>query len=255
MIKRICLNCGKEFLARPYKVREGKGKFCSQACGASYNHRGKPKPKSRLNIIKANEARIGLPPWNKLPMIDLICKQCGQPFQVNNPRKNTAHFCSRKCHNLYKKTIIGLNHPLYTRQLRTCEWCGKEVYVKPAKLNEFRFCSRQCMGSWIARHIHRPTTPEIIVSEALKELGLQFETEYKIGKYSCDFTLLIPKIVIEVDGTYWHSTPKRKQLDKTKDKFLSEQEWNVLRFKEKDIYQNLTKCLTRLNKYIRLIQD
>jgi len=248
------LKCGKEFLARPYKVREGKGKFCSQACGASYNHLGKPKPKSRLNIIKANEARVGLPPWNKLPLIDLTCKQCGQLFQVNNPRRNTAHFCSRHCHNLYKKTITGLEHPLYTRQPRNCEWCGKEVWVKPAKLQEFRFCSRQCLGSWVSRHQHHPSAPEIIVSDALRELSFQFVSEYRIGRYSCDFVIPSHKIVIEVDGTYWHSKPKRKQLDKIKDDFLSKQGWVVIRFKEKDIYQNLTKCLIKLNKYIPLIQ-
>ncbi len=255
MIERVCLKCGTVFYVRPYKIREGKGKFCSHACNASYNHRGKPKPKSRINVIKATEALRGKPAWNKLPMIDLSCKQCGQPFQVNNSRKSTAHFCSRHCHNLFKKTITGLAHPLYTRQPRECAWCGKQVWVKPAKLHEFRFCSRSCIGSWMCRHVHRPTTPELMVSSALTELGLPFESEYRIGKYSCDFALTRHGIVIEVDGTYWHSSHRVKKRDCIKDAFLSGQGWTVLRFKEKDIHQNLTKCLIRINKYVPLIQS
>jgi very-short-patch-repair endonuclease len=238
-----------------WKIKVGRGKFCSHSCNASYNHKGLNKPMTEKHKENLSKALKGRTVWNKMPLIDITCVQCGKIFQVNNPRKSIAKCCSIECSNLYKKTINGTKHKLFKRVLKTCEWCGKEVYVKRAKLHEFRFCSRQCLGSWIARHIHRPTTPEIIVSKSLKELGLQFETEYKIGKYSCDFALLISKVVIEVDGTYWHSTTKRKRLDKAKDEFLSNLGWVVLRFKEKDIYQNLTKCLTRLNKHIRLIQD
>lgn len=249
-----CLKCGVEMNIPTWKIKAGRGKFCSHACNTSFNHKGLQKPQTTEHREKLSKALKGRLAWNKLPMIDLTCKQCGQPFQVNNPRKDIAKFCSRHCHHLFNKTITGLEHPLYTRQPRNCEWCGKEVWVKPAKLHEFRFCSRSCFGSWISRHIHRPTTPEVIVSKALTELGFQFETEYRIGKYSCDFALLLPKLVIEVDGDYWHSSTRVKNRDKVKDIFLSSQGWVVLRFKEKDVHQNLTKCLMRINKYIPLIQ-
>lgn len=242
-------------MARPFKVRDGKAKFCSKACNASYNHKDRPKPKSRINIQKATDAIRGKPAWNRMPPTMITCEQCGRQFGVIKAREHTAHFCSRHCHNLHKKTVTGLNHPLYTRQPRKCEWCGKEVWVKPAKLWEFRFCSRACLGSWVCRHIHHPTTPEIIISNALKELRLLFETEYRIGTYSCDVVLPQYKVVIEIDGTYWHSLAKRRKLDKVKDLFLNQQGWIVLRFKEKDIYKNPSSCLIRLNKHIKLLQN
>lgn len=32
MIKRVCQNCGKEFLTFPFRVKEGNAKYCSQGC-------------------------------------------------------------------------------------------------------------------------------------------------------------------------------------------------------------------------------
>lgn len=36
MIKLNCKTCNKEFLGDPYKVKIGKGKFCSHSCSAKY---------------------------------------------------------------------------------------------------------------------------------------------------------------------------------------------------------------------------
>jgi len=136
-----------------------------------------------------------------------------------------------------------------------CEWCGKEAWVKPAKLHEFRFCSRSCQGSWVSRNTHSPTKPENIVVEALTKLRLPFNREYRVGRYQCDFVLLGYKLVIEVDGDYWHSLPKQKISDKRKDTYLTNNGWHILRFRECDIYKDLSKCLARINKYIPLIQN
>jgi very-short-patch-repair endonuclease len=172
---------------------------------------------------------------------------------VGHARKDNAKFCSFVCFSKSKTLVTGLSHPLYTRKPRNCEYCGKEVWVIPAKLQEFRFCSRQCLGSWVMSHCHRPTNPERIVAGALEALSIPFEAEYRIGRYSCDFALPQYHIVIEADGDYWHSLPKRKALDITKDKYLCEQGWRVFRFKECNIKSDLTKCLLRLTKYIKLI--
>lgn len=36
-------------------------------------------------------------------MINLVCKECGNLFLVSEYRKNTAMFCSRKCHDTWRK--------------------------------------------------------------------------------------------------------------------------------------------------------
>lgn len=251
---RYCLNCGKEFSVAAYKIKAGRGKFCSHSCNASFNHCNISKPKSKINIAKAIETRRGKRPWNYNKAM-VICQQCNNPFQVSQYRKDSAKFCSRYCHNLFKKTIFGQSHSLFKRIAQNCEWCKKEVWVKPAKISEFRFCSRQCLGAYVYSHTHSPTLPEIVVAQALDHLGIKYEQEYRIGKYPCDFAIPQHSIVIEVDGSYWHSLPKRQKLDRVKDKYLRNLGWEVIRFKEHDIHRNLSKCLIKINKYIPLISN
>ena len=247
-IKVTCLKCGKEFLTIQCKIKQGRGIFCSHACCTSYTHKGVPKPASRLNSLKAAEANKGRIPWNK-NRVNLICRICNKPFNVS-PTRSEAKYCSWECNSKSKTLITGLDHPLYTRQIRTCEWCGEERRVKPAKLHEFRFCSRQCQGAWLKSHCHSPTTPELSVANALDALNIYFDAEYRIGRYSCDFALPQYRLVIEADGDYWHSLPNQKATDIAKDKYLQAQGWQVLRFKECDIHSNLAGCLSRLSEYI-----
>jgi very-short-patch-repair endonuclease len=210
---------------------------------------------ARINIAKAREHLKGKPPWNKKDKIKLLCTYCGKEYQVHEceaRRSPDKHFCSHQCASQFKTTVRGIYHPLWKRQIRKCEWCGKEVWVKPAKLIEFRFCSRQCVGSWTSANCKSPTKPEVIVQDAFMKLKLDFKSQYRIGKYPCDFVLPKHHIVIEVDGDYWHSTNKRKKLDQTKDKTLQSEGWRIIRLKESDIYHNLPKCLIRVAKYISL---
>lgn len=251
-----CLNCGKEIYVIPSVTKKGKGKFCSKQCSNSFNSKariGKPNPQARINVLKAHEARRGKSSWNRKDKITLTCQFCGQTYQVHECEVKRSRFCSRECSHRYKATIIGTSHPLWRRLLRKCEWCGKEVWVKPAKLAEFRFCSRQCLGAWVSSHCHSPTKPEIAISEILSSLNIPFETEYQIGKYACDFALQQYRIIIEADGDYWHTLPKRKRLDKIKDAYLKEQGWIVIRLKEKDIHNHLEACLIKISKHISLL--
>jgi endogenous inhibitor of DNA gyrase (YacG/DUF329 family) len=132
MIKRVCLNCGKEFLIE--RIREGRGKFCSQSCNASYHRHGEPY----ANSVKVmNEARKGMPPWNKMPLTEIICKQCGKHFMVNNPRKN-AKFCSTECFHKWHESKVCVK----------CDNCGKEIIKITSQLNDHNFCSRDCKAKW-----------------------------------------------------------------------------------------------------------
>lgn len=53
MVKRICLQCGKEFDAFPCLIKRGGGKFCSVGCGTRYRnlHNNPSKsPEAKLKI-------------------------------------------------------------------------------------------------------------------------------------------------------------------------------------------------------------
>jgi len=87
---RECLweGCGKEFKAIITETKKGDGRFCSQGCAARYNNiRRKPH--------------------------NLICKNCGDPFQSVMPQaKYCCHSCRRhqKCITSKKYNAHPGNH-------------------------------------------------------------------------------------------------------------------------------------------------
>jgi very-short-patch-repair endonuclease len=67
--------------------------------------------------------------------------------------------------------------------------------------------------------------------QALTELSLNYVQETQIGRYSVDFLLSESRVIIEVDGDYWHNGEK----DSRKDAYLQNRGWKVVRFKESEL--------------------
>ena len=74
--------------------------------------------------------------------------------------------------------------------------------------------------------------------------GSGYPTNYKI-----DIANPTLKIAIEVDG-FSHGTIKRKMQDMKKEEFLTGLGWKVLRFKNKEILENLSDCLEKIQSMI-----
>lgn len=53
------------------------------------------------------------------------------------------------------------------------------------------------------------------------------------------------KIAVEVDGNS-HKLKKNQINDRLKDKILNELGWNVLRFKNEEVFDNVYKCLEEI---------
>jgi very-short-patch-repair endonuclease len=68
------------------------------------------------------------------------------------------------------------------------------------------------------------------VRAALDGLGLDFEQEYKFGRWSIDFALPSQRIAIEVDGDYWHK--RTVERDARRDGHLTAAGWRVVRLPE-----------------------
>jgi len=117
------------------------------------------------------------------------------------------------------------------------------------------------------------TKPERLVREELikrgyKE-GIDFFHQYKFNnKFMCDFCFPKQKIIIEVDGDFWHANPKiyleKNKLhphqikginqDKAKDAYITKfdnSSWTLLRFWESDIEENVSKCVDRIEEVIK----
>ena len=104
-------------------------------------------------------------------------------------------------------------------------------------------------------------------TEFLDKLGVEYEKQFKaedIGRYY-DFYLPKWKLLIEVDGDYYHSkgltyeqmSPMQKRnnrVDKLKNEWAILHGYKIIRVWESDINENSTKLLERLKEYL-LIED
>jgi very-short-patch-repair endonuclease len=90
--------------------------------------------------------------------------------------------------------------------------------------------------------------------------GLYPKREYPIGYYCVDFCFPEKRLVVEADGDFWHANPefmkekgktelysmqkKTVVRDKSKNTYLKNHEWAILRFWERDIKDKSENCLS-----------
>ena len=86
------------------------------------------------------------------------------------------------------------------------------------------------------------TDIEFIFARFLSEHGIKYEHNKKISYFYPDF-LLMKKIIVEVDGTYWHSSKRKKRYDKRRQRFLEGKGYTVIRLSDTEIYDNNLKSI------------
>jgi len=98
------------------------------------------------------------------------------------------------------------------------------------------------------------TTIEVKVQNFLKQLGIEFLTHHRMNinhSYQCDIYIPLMNIVIECDGTYWHSYPTGNEIDHIRTKELLEKGFKVLRLWEFEIREmDINKFKNKLIKEV-----
>ena len=68
--------------------------------------------------------------------------------------------------------------------------------------------------------------------------GLKFRRQYCIGRYIVDFYCHEIGLVVEIDGDV-HGYEERRKRDRIKDEFLKNRGFTVVRYTNRDVYDNL----------------
>jgi len=80
---------------------------------------------------------------------------------------------------------------------------------------------------------------EALIWKALRNralAGFKFRRQHPIGQYVVDFASIACKLAVELDG---ETHLRRKNADLNRTKFLESQGWQVLRFWNTDVYDEL----------------
>ena len=89
------------------------------------------------------------------------------------------------------------------------------------------------------------TPPEKLLWELLRDRqfgGLKFRRQHQIGNYIVDFYCYEKRFVIELDGGI-HQNMKQIKKDKKRDEYLKALAINVIRFKNKDVINDIEQVL------------
>jgi len=117
------------------------------------------------------------------------------------------------------------------------------------------------------------TKPELKLRKALWNLGFRYRKNVKKLPGTPDIVFRKAKLVVFVDGEFWHGfdweqkklkiktnrdfwIPKierNMQRDAENNTLLSEKGWKVMRFWEKEIKSNLEGCINQVINYLEMV--
>ena len=208
-VKRVCLNCGKEF--EVWRSRGEVAKFCSFDCYKQYKNREEGV------VLKRKRKR----------RVKVVCIICGKEFEVWEcmVKKGYGKFCSRECYYKYMKVSEEwkeiksrkmknyFQDPKFREMVikRTIEACD----VKPNGL-EKAFCG-------------------LLQSYFLNEWRYVGDGKIFIAGFVPDFVHREEKWIIEVHGDYWHRFPEAVERDKKKRKAYERCGYKVLEIWEREV--------------------
>lgn len=84
-------------------------------------------------------------------------------------------------------------------------------------------------------------------------MGLLFRRQYSIGNYIVDFLCPPIRLIIEVDGEY-HNSPEQQQKDRVRECVLRDMKFTIIRYTNKDVYNNFDWVLTDIKKHMALLK-
>jgi very-short-patch-repair endonuclease len=110
------------------------------------------------------------------------------------------------------------------------------------------------------RLLNQPTVSSLnkLFSETLKCNNLEPKEEQIVGNYLVDFMFPEQRVVVEVDGDYWHANPDiyKRYLNNTQKRvvekdekeaaYCKDNEWLLLRFWETDINNDIDTCIDKV---------
>ncbi len=135
----------------------------------------------------------------------------------------------------------------------------KQTQLADGSLDKFRIAGMKAL-SLIRRD--KPSKVQLFLKDMMHIHGLDPEHEYVIkDKFVVDFAFLSTKVVVEVDGCYWHGhncrfdnlterQEKQKLRDLSRNKYLKKCGWEVIRLWECEINHSPVHCVERIQALI-----
>lgn len=242
-VKTICCICGKDAFVRKDTLYKCKNNTCSKKCKSIF-------------LKNMKETKIN----NKSFIQEYLKFNCGfqslcKKYHIGNVRgkeileKNDIKIkTSYEIKKIMREKGVG---NWKKAENRFCMKCGKKFKYKK-KSTVGRFCSVYCYMRYKGK-----TQIEEITENILNKFKIKNIYQFKLNNSFFDFYLPKYNILIECDGTYWHSFPDTIKRDNKKTKMAKKEGYFLIRFSEKEILEEQIegKILNILKRGIEMTEE
>ena len=119
-----------------------------------------------------------------------------------------------------------------------CPFCGPGGNATHKTGCQCPFCEPPSHAPWANTGI------ELAMQELLTELGVEFETQMRVGPYRVDIYVPSRGLMIECDGEYWHKFEDPKKRSR-RDSYIRRQGFSLWHFTGSEINNGCGKRLRR----------
>lgn len=221
-----CTQCKKDFKLCKAKVERSEKLFCSTECMGLYMRASVDVSKMELERMYVDEQWSMEKIARKYDVSASTIRRILDEYEI--PRRNRKQWgqASWEHSTEERRRIVGENGK-------------KNVHKMLAK-------STPILGAMALSKKRGATDIELIFMDGLQRRGIEFIYQFPVGgKFLCDFYLPAYNVIVECDGTYWHSKPSAQKRDRSKDAYLRKCGYIVMRFDEKEIKRNLKRCIDK----------
>ena len=140
-----------------------------------------------------------------------------------------------------KKLLITVSSPQVEKSAYAQQPGSNETTIKSSGFIP-KYSVYTPMQYELAKHMRKNhTEAEDVLWQQLRnnQLDAKFRRQHPIDAYITDFISLHDKLIVEVDGGY-HETEEQKQYDKTRAQVLKEIGFNIIRFTNEEVINNIS---------------
>lgn len=241
-IEKKCINCEKDFKILESRLKYNGGKYCSRVCKddhqkIKYLVEGNPMFGKKMSVeakIKRSYEMIEL--WKNEEFINKINIGKKEFIEKNGyyPGSDKITVEKKKNNNINK---YGYEH----------NWEGEygKRQCDITFIEKYGITSIEYMNNAL-RNMSK-SRPESVFEMHLKDLKIDYEFQYYLLDRYFDFAIIDLKIVIEIDGDYFHGKGKEYENmdklqkrsynnDRYKDVIANDKNWKLIRIWESDLY-------------------
>jgi very-short-patch-repair endonuclease len=218
---KICEECKNEYL-----TFNSKQKFCCRSCYAIVD--SKCKKEKYKNEVHHNVGR-------KANETERIMRSKINTETWKRPDIREARLARLKKARENSEYPLGWSPESIEKRNKTIETNGGHNLSGKFGTRQCDITFKEKYGKWSYEILNNKsiltefTKPELAVRDILINHNIEFQTQYEFKERYFDFAIPLKKILIEVDGIYWHG------------KNLTDIELNEsqLRTRNNDIYKNM----------------